>query len=75
MTANDNGGPAFPRPAVCGDGFTAYEEAVGMTLRDWFAGQAMAGLLAYPGAGEWASPDKLAVNVYRYADAMLEARK
>lgn len=34
-----NGGPAFP----CGD-FSRVQPFDGMTLRDWFAGQAMAAL-------------------------------
>ena len=43
----------------------------GMSLRDWFASQALVGLLAAP-----VVPDEpRAVLAYRYADAMLEARK
>lgn len=45
----------------------------GLTLRDWFAGQALAGTLAdtaYTGTEGHA-----AMRAYRYADAMLEARK
>ena len=41
MTTKNDGGPAFPRldtESSCG--------AEGMTLRDWFAGQVMAGSLA-----------------------------
>ncbi len=48
-----------------------------MTLRDWFAGQALAGILA-TGAGE-DDDDGLrlivAVDAYGYADAMIRARK
>lgn len=46
MSALDDGGPAFPLPAEVGkahfDDPMAYP---GMTLRDWFAGQALNGLL------------------------------
>jgi hypothetical protein len=43
-----------------------------MTLRDWFAGQALAGLLANGGAVSWEDD---ATNAYTVADAMIEARK
>jgi len=38
-TIND-GGPAFPLPSEPG-----FPAEMGMTLRDWFAGQALAGFL------------------------------
>ena len=63
-TPINDGGPAFPS----GDG---YQRALGMTLRDYFAGQALVGLLAHP-SGE---DPEVAVNfAYRLADAMLEQR-
>jgi hypothetical protein len=47
------GGPAFPRPAseftasgTLDDGNDAIREQGGMYLRQWYAGQALAGLLA-----------------------------
>ncbi len=42
MSNIDDGGPAFARP---GYGRVSGTEQVGMSLRDWFAGQAMAALL------------------------------
>lgn len=44
----------------------------GMSLRDWFAGQALAGILAskYPGG-----PTNVADNAYAYAAAMLAVSK
>ena len=50
MVTKDNGGFAFPRPAV----FTvthglASVEQDGMSLRDYFAAKAMNGLIADPG--------------------------
>lgn len=49
----------------------------GMLMRDWFAGQALAGLLAYPRA-ESDVTDKfvehLTKRAYEYADAMLAQR-
>ena len=47
---HDDGGPAFPKPAV--DLGTTFEcGRNGMSLRDWFAGQALAGTLANPDTG------------------------
>lgn len=65
-----NGGPAFPN-SVQPD--FQYAEA-GMSLRDWFAGQALAGWLA--SFGETTSPkaDKCAAFAYEMADAMLAER-
>jgi hypothetical protein len=65
MTQQDNGGPAFPTVA----GQTVYSN--GMSLRDWFAGQALAGLLASGGAADWSND---ADNAYRAADAMIAER-
>jgi len=53
----------------------------GMTLRDYFAAKALAGMMAYPGGegnGSWhsnSSQDEVAKVAYSYADAMLVARK
>ena len=46
MSKINDGGPAFPVPMVpWQDGFINVECA-GMTVRDWFAGQALAGIMA-----------------------------
>jgi hypothetical protein len=44
----------------------------GMTLRDYFAGKALHGLLALDNYGKW---DELAKCSYRISDAMLKARE
>jgi hypothetical protein len=46
--------------------------STGMTLRDWFAGQAIAGLMEYR---QQFNIKVLAVDAYEVADAMMEARK
>ncbi|KEA07161.1 hypothetical protein [Rhizobium rhizogenes] len=70
----DNGGPAFPVTFEGGGNngeSPAYFE--GMTLRDWFAGQA----LAESTRGIWDSHkyDDVAKRAYGIADAMISARK
>lgn len=49
----------------------------GMSLRDWFAGQALAGMSAgHDSNGPWAwTPDVAAASAYAVADAMLAARE
>lgn len=46
----------------------------GMTLLDYFAGQALAGFCANPNGLEWPF-DEMAGDAYRIARAMLTARK
>jgi hypothetical protein len=46
----------------------------GMTLRDWFAGQALAGLVFHNDYGA-RSDDEIANGAYAYADAMIAARE
>lgn len=60
--------PAFPNT-----GNTSWDmhPAEGMTLRDWFAGQALTGLLA---SDMLADNERFAQAAYTYADAMLAAR-
>lgn len=67
----EDGGPAFPVTPAEGPNF------MGMTLRDWFAGQALAGRLAAlnPGGLDRAASEYMAEQSYRLADAMLEERE
>jgi hypothetical protein len=73
MIDRNNEQRAFPTNTP----FTNPEDR-GMTLRDWFAGQAMAGFCADPEI-QWSQGKKTEVNLaklaYEVADAMLEARK
>jgi len=63
------GGPAFPTITRAESATTVIEKVPGMTLRDYFAGQALLGLSNYYGFGDGVAPD-----AYRVADAMLAAR-
>ena len=72
-----DGGAAFPHPeqqSVVGGGGTQIriDSQPGMSLRDYFAGQALTGILADSG---WAdTEEKMAELSYRFADAMIAAR-
>lgn len=85
MTTKDNGGQAFPTHPIL-YGSADQHLAQGMSLRDWFAGQALitlgdvnphlpndAGSLR-----EWPEPQELAARrakwAYLQADAMITAR-
>ncbi|MEI4473232.1 hypothetical protein [Frigidibacter sp. MR17.24] len=70
--------PVMAFPVSSGEGEYWQE---GMTLRDWFAGQALAGEMANSEVGVWsvgAADYSLLVRArlfYRFADAMLAARE
>ena len=71
-----DGGPAFPQTTVVdptGSWVTVERGAVGLSLRDWFAGQAITGILA---DNEEYGPtvQEAAETAYKIADAMLKAR-
>lgn len=66
-----HGGPAFPVPAIHHpDG--SIDQFTGMTLRDYFAGKALAGMLADSNMNHPAP--KCAALSYALADAMLAER-
>ena len=70
--------PAFPSH-VWDEEYERYFNTGGMTLRDYFAGQALAGGLEQGveddmNSGWWHDPAKLAKRAYAIADAMLKAR-
>ena len=78
MNIND-GGPAFPHPEVARlqDGRCVVADAdPGMTIRDWFAGQAISGMIT-PGCVQMteATRKARASEAYAIADAMLKARE
>jgi hypothetical protein len=59
-----DGGPAFPT-----DNHPMEKLHGGMTLRDWFAGQALAGCM------DGRNREQVARTCYELADAMLAARE
>lgn len=84
MSTPNYGGPAFPQ-----HGWTSNPEVLermkgqsGMTLRDWFAGQALAGLMACGRLGDLLDEDEIdntpraiCVKSYEVADFMIKARE
>lgn len=76
---------AFPHQFEDVAGHARYKQSEGMSLRDYFAGQAIIALMSSPAwvggldkaaaAGQANFKGSLAVNAYVLADAMLEARK
>lgn len=79
----NDGGPITPTVAhsvfsqdESGRGLPTFHYTPGMSLRDYFAGQALVGLMSDPGL----RPDKMAefqhmaVRLYQVADAMLRER-
>jgi hypothetical protein len=70
-----DGGPAFPHSGMQnGPGMFKHITSGGMTLRDWFAGQALAGMMAHPVAPTTAVWRDYARAAYGLADAMLKER-
>lgn len=92
MSDIDDGGPAFPVPPLVIDGkywdpSEMHEGHLGLSLRDWFAGQAIPELIRIVDgatAGRDDVPDSIAakaaakvvaIQAYQMADAMIQARK
>lgn len=76
-----DGGPAFPiPPLVIGEKLWTDREADGMSLRDWFAGQALAGLMPshpFMHADNTFRAERcqtLVQHAFQLADAMLAER-
>ena len=70
-----DGGPAFPlTPEMMSIGQCS-DDVQGMSLRDWFAGQALSGITSDP---EWQPAQygkAVAKFCYELADAMLEEKQ
>lgn len=73
MADRNDGGQAFPSSFV--GPYGTESSKVGMTLRDWFAGQALAGMHARDTFDiGMATPEQRAALAYIDADAMLAER-
>ena len=71
----EHGGPASPVTiTIAAGGRTQNVTLKGMTIRDWFAGQAITGALANGDDFEFAEWDNCAKYAYALADAMLAER-
>jgi len=70
-TWDEQGGSAFP---FAGEDASHIKDETGMSLRDWFAGQALSGMLS-SAEGEGALWLAYAKDAYAMADAMLNVRK
>jgi len=71
-TITKDGGSAFPHNEMTSTG-EIYHDHLGMSLRDYFAGQALAGMMANKHALNW-TISEVAADCYFHADAMLEYR-
>ncbi len=87
MSTKD-GGPAFPEACAVGPSGDVYDAYPGMSLRDWFGGQALAGMAAAQSGEDFCllldetaeetglnAAQTLARFSYCVADAMLAARE
>jgi len=80
-TQIDDGGPAFPCPVEFDpNGQLVSHGSFGMSLRDWFAGMAVGHIAVHAMVDQWARSgpewrDAAASESYKFADAMIEARK
>ena len=74
-----DGGPAFPQ-SLAADGLGGLNisyncvDGAGMTLRDYFAGQALALGGEYFYGADGTKPDRVAAIAYAIADAMIAGR-
>ncbi len=83
MSEDKTGGPAFPQTKIVASGEGFYEGPInyGMTLLDWFAGQAIDKVVyrwkdsETTSAEERPFPKDLAKACYDYAEAMIAERK
>ena len=69
-----NNQPAFPTTEANNDGSMLDANSMGISTCDYFAAKVLAGMIAN---GDWChlSKSDTAKAAYKYADAMMEARK
>lgn len=74
----NDGGPAFPRQSHTerwNEATQEFEQDPGMSLRDWFAGQALAGMQIWADYSKGHCNAAIVERAYIIADAMLKARE
>lgn len=73
MNRTKDGGPAFPNSEIWDDDKPEIAWiAGGLSKREWFAGQALAGMMANPDrVGNHARYEEWAKTAYFFADAMI----
>jgi hypothetical protein len=74
MNEIKNGGSAFPTGIITNDKGVIIGGSNGMTLRDYFAAQALNGICANQDNRVYGNATEFATSSYRLADAMLKAR-
>jgi len=70
----NDGGPAFPDPLRADPSETIDDSQLGMSLRDYFAGQALVACMDSVFRDDGSANDA-APLCYKWADAMLKARE
>jgi hypothetical protein len=74
MSKINDGGPAFPSTIQYFPDDKNANEEQGMTLRQYYAGQVLIGIMANPNSTAVTS-DTIAAWCFKMADAMLKARE
>lgn len=74
MTEIKDGGPAYPNLKAHDSGPRDARNG-GMSLRDWFAGQALVGILSGPMNLTRTNKERVIADTFLIADAMLAARE
>jgi len=75
--SKDTGGQAFPAGLTIQkdlENIVVNSQHQGMALRDWFAGQALAGMLSRKGSEKMDTFMGIAEIAFEYADAMIKER-
>ena len=78
MSRLNDGGAAFPTPEIIEErvgGVRVHHAHKGMSLRDWFAGMAMQGIISSIYFTPQVTFEECAGRAYGTADAMLAARE
>lgn len=75
MSERPNEQRAFPYSGRLSNGEEIFPDSNGMSLRDYFAGQALAALADWEVTDSVNPPGEIALYCYEIADAMMKARE